>query len=211
MKIVKVKKINKLKKLQNKYDLMIKKNHNFFANGILVHNSSATYIFQHQTMGKAFRVCSRNLELAEDENNIYWKVAKQYDLKNKLEKLNLDLAIQGEIFGEGLQKNPLKIKGHQFNVFLIKDLLRGTWLDWEETENICKVLGLATVPVLAIYTWKTLPSFTELQEIANKLVYPLGGHSEGMVLRTKKPVPSFALEKDWWSVKIMNEPYDTKK
>ena len=39
MKLVKIKSINKIKSDSKRYDIETKTHHNFFANGILVHNS----------------------------------------------------------------------------------------------------------------------------------------------------------------------------
>jgi len=73
-------------------------------------------------------VCSRNLVLREDASSIYWKIANQYDLKNVVPE---GLAIQGEIVGEGIQGNPLKLKGQELYVFYMYDitLSKYTWLD----------------------------------------------------------------------------------
>ena len=173
--------------------------------------TSATYAYNKQTMHNSFRVCSRNLELDRDEENVYWKIAKQYQIEEKLKENNLFLAIQGEIVGEGIQKNPLKLKGQHFYVFLIKNLEESRWLSWEEIENICKQLKLQTVPVVARYRKDELPHTSDLQIFANRLTYSNGGHAEGMVLRTAEPIYSNSLAKSWWSLKFMNEPYDSKK
>jgi RNA ligase (TIGR02306 family) len=171
--------------------------------------TSATYIYDSST--QKFRVCSRNLELEKDEKNTYWKIAEQYDLENKLKSLCLNVAIQGEIVGENIQKNPLKIKGQHFYVFLIKDLTNNCWYTWEDTVSLCEKLGLVTVPIVAHYRKDELPEFSDLQIFTNRLEYPNGGYAEGIVLRTKTPIYSNALAKNWWSLKIMNEPYDSKK
>ena len=69
--------------------------------------SSATfYIYNNE-----FGVCSRNLELLEDAANSFWKVARQMDIENKLRALNGNYAIQGELVGEGIQGNKLRLKG----------------------------------------------------------------------------------------------------
>ena len=173
--------------------------------------TSVTYAYNKQTMQNAFRVCSRNLELDRDEESVYWKMVKQYQIEEKLKENNLFLAIQGEIVGEGIQKNPLKLKGQHFYVFLIKNLEKSRWLNWEETENICNRIGLSTVPVVARYRKSELPHISDLQIFANRLTYSNGGHAEGMVLRTANPIYSNSLAKSWWSLKFMNEPYDSKK
>lgn len=172
--------------------------------------TSATYIYDMQSVN-SFRVCSRNLELEKDEKNTHWKMVEQYNLENELGYHGLSVAIQGEIVGENIQKNPLKIKGQKFYVFLIKDLIHNCWYSWDETVKICEKLKLETVPVVARYRKEELPEISDLQIFANRLQYQNGGHAEGMVLRTAKPIYSNALAKDWWSLKFMNEPYDSKK
>jgi len=54
-----------------------------------------------------FGVCSRNIELVEGETT-QWRIAKELDLINKIPD---NFALQGELVGEGIQGNPLKIKG----------------------------------------------------------------------------------------------------
>jgi len=102
-----------------------------------------------------FGVCSRNLDLREDENQTHWKLAKQLDIKNKLISLNRNLAIQGEVIGEGVQGNPYKILGQKLFVFNIFDIDNHEYLPKLETEDIVKKLELDSVPV--IYTDFNLP------------------------------------------------------
>ncbi len=173
--------------------------------------TSATYAYNKQTMQNAFRVCSRNLELERDEENTYWKIANQYQIEEKLKEHNLFLAIQGEIVGESIQGNPMKLKGQHFYVFLIKDLEENRWLSFDEMVEVCNKIGLQTVPVVARYRNDELPHISDLQIFANRLTYSNGGHAEGMVLRTVNPIYSNTLAKSWWSLKFMNEPYDSKK
>lgn len=83
-----------------------------------VDGTSATFIKD----GDKLRVCSRNMELVynpEDNTNTYNKIANELDLVNKLPD---GAVIQGEIFGEGIQKNPLKIRGTRLRVFNTKNL-----------------------------------------------------------------------------------------
>ena len=63
-----------------------------------------------------FGICSRNLDLKvneENENNQFIKTAKELDIENKLHQLKdhfgFNLALQGELVGPGIQKNPLQL------------------------------------------------------------------------------------------------------
>lgn len=117
MKIEKIKSIKKIDVKLKRYDLETK-NHNFFANDILIHNSSATFFFNDGQFG----VCSRNLWLEEVEDDAYWSTAKELKINEILKTLNLNVALQGELAGEGIQKNKLELKGKHFFIFNIWDI-----------------------------------------------------------------------------------------
>jgi RNA ligase (TIGR02306 family) len=70
----------------------------------------------------AFGVCGHNWELRETESNTLWKIAKAIKIKEALIDIGRNIAVQGELMGEGIQKNKLKIKGHKFYVFKIWDI-----------------------------------------------------------------------------------------
>lgn len=174
--------------------------------------TSATFVHNEQTINKhAFRVCSRNLELAWDEKNTYCRIATQYNLPEKMRQHGIYAAIQGEIIGESIQGNNLGIKGQEFRVFLARNTITGNWLTWDELKDMCKTLGIPVVREIARYRRGELPTPGELQELVNELRYSDKSFAEGAVLRTVSPISSNALNKSWWSVKIMNEPYDMKK
>jgi RNA ligase (TIGR02306 family) len=96
-----------------------------------------------------FGVCSRNLDLKRDEKQTHWKVAIENNLEEKLTKLGRNLAIQGEIIGEGIQKNRYKIKGHKLYVFNIFDIDNYEYLTKKEKVELCNELGLDMVPVIS--------------------------------------------------------------
>jgi RNA ligase (TIGR02306 family) len=111
-------------------------------------------------------VCSRNLELKEDDDNTYCKTAKELNIKEKLLNLRRNIAIQGEIIGEGIQKNPYKLKGQYFRVFNTFNIDEFEYYSKEETELFCEFLKLETVPVLS--RSYTLPeTVSELLENVN--------------------------------------------
>ena len=160
-----------------------------------------------------FRVCSRNLELRETEGNAFWQVARNYRLEEVMHEQDVEYAIQGEVCGPGIQGNPMKLKSLSLFVFLIKDLTSDKWLPWEDTVEFCNTHSIPLVEELfKIAHYHDLPRWDELQAIANNTKYDNGKtNAEGLVLRTTTPIHSKVLGKAWWSVKIMNEPYDVKK
>ena len=71
--------------------------------------SSMTVFFKDDQMG----VCSRNLELKEDDTNTFWKVAKTFPC----EPNGQEGAVQGELVGPGIQGNPYRLTEHKMYVF----------------------------------------------------------------------------------------------
>ncbi|MGB0431866.1 MAG: RNA ligase (ATP), partial [Bacteroidia bacterium] len=69
--------------------------------------SSVTYYYNNGQFG----VCSRNLDLEETTENTLWIKARELDIENKLKSLGGNFALQGEMVGEGIQSNKLKLKG----------------------------------------------------------------------------------------------------
>jgi RNA ligase (TIGR02306 family) len=68
-------------------------------------------------------VCSRNLDLKIDqEGNSFVNMAKSSGLIEAITKLNRNIAVQGELYGEGIQGNNEGIVGHKFAVFDIFDI-----------------------------------------------------------------------------------------
>ncbi|MHA4809934.1 RNA ligase (ATP) [Flavitalea flava] len=107
--------------------------------------SSATYFLNKGEFG----VCSRNMELLEDTANSFWKVARDLDIETKLRSLNGNYAIQGELIGEGIQCNRLKIKGQTVRFFNAFDIDRFVYLPLSEFQDLFQMLDLPTVPILS--------------------------------------------------------------
>lgn len=110
-----------------------------------IDGSSATFFFKDGTFG----VCSRNLELLEDAENSLWKVASQMDVENKLSSVGYNIAIQGELIGEGIQSNKLKLKGQTIRFFNAFNIDKFEYLSFEPFINLMNTLELPTVPVIS--------------------------------------------------------------
>lgn len=83
-----------------------------------------------------FGVCSRNQELRETEDNTFWKVARQNNMEKKLRSLGRNIALQGELIGEGIQGNHEKIKGHEFYLYDIYLIDEGRHATVDERTSI---------------------------------------------------------------------------
>lgn len=144
--------------------------------------SSVTYFKKDGVFG----VCSRNLELLETEGNTQWRLAREMDLENKLPD---GFAIQGELVGEGIQKNPLGLIGQKVFFYNVYKIEWTKYLDYEDMIQFLVGLGVSIVPVLD--TDYALPKTVE--EI---LTYAEGRSSlnpnverEGVVIRSKNERP----------------------
>lgn len=96
----------------------------------------------------SFGVCSRNLWLKKQNDSTWWTIAKQHDLEKKMKSLGRNIAIQGEIIGEGIQKNKYKITGIEFYAFSAFDIDKKRYLNREEKKDLFskECLDLKTVP-----------------------------------------------------------------
>lgn len=97
-----------------------------------------------------FGVCSRGLELLEDDKNTYWQMAHKYDIESKLRKLGRNIALQGETIGAGIQKNKYQFKDSErdLRLFNIYDIDKSEYVGYKEFTELAKQLGIPTVPVI---------------------------------------------------------------
>jgi len=113
-----------------------------------VHGTSLTVFVN----GEEYGVCSRNLELKEDETNTYWRIVKSYDLINKIKSTGRNLAFQGEGYGYGISGNLYKLQDQRFMLYNIFDIKQGAYLLPQEAYTLCKELGVPHVPLVCVGT-----------------------------------------------------------
>jgi len=149
--------------------------------------SSATFYFRNGEFG----VCSRNLELIETENNTFWKVARILDLENKMRNFGINISIQGELIGEGIQGNPYKIKGQTVRFFNVFDIDLGEYHSLSMMKKTLNGMELETVPILDEFF--TLPDTIDelLQYADSKSKLNPDFWREGVVIRTLDRKKSF--------------------
>lgn len=161
-----------------------------------LHGSSMTVYLD---SNNEFHVCSRNLDLKEDQNNSYWKMARMLDLENKMKEHNLQgYAIQGELIGEGINGNQYK-KQLEFYVFDIFTEQYG-YLKPTDVENTAEDLDLFHAPVLdtsfEIKSEDTVQSLLQLAEGKSKLN---DSEREGFVFKSlEDPNLSFKVVSNKW-------------
>ena len=133
----------RIQNLASEYEEMRK--HTYYVTEKL-DGSSATFYYNNGEFG----VCSRNLELLETEGNTFWKVARELDLENKMREygVNVNISVQGELIGEGIQGNPYKIKGQTVRFFNLFHIDLQEYDSLSIFQSLMSDLGLETVPVL---------------------------------------------------------------
>lgn len=95
-----------------------------------------------------FGVCSRNLDLKRSETNSLWKAAANQKLESILNSCYTDIAIQGELIGEGIQGNPYKIKGQKFFLFDVYLITKGRYMTPKERQDFAKERDISHVPIM---------------------------------------------------------------
>ena len=166
-----------------------------------IDGSSATYYIKDDEFG----VCSRNLELYEDSENSFWKVARELDIEKKLRSLKGNYALQGELVGESIQSNTLKLRGQTvffFNVFNIDEY---RYLDYKEFITILKSIDLKPVPLVQD-NYILAKDTNKLVELSiGKSLINKDGWREGIVIRsiTEKRVDSG----ERFSFKVVNPKF----
>lgn len=101
-----------------------------------------------------FGVCSRTLELKENENNTLWQMARKYNLENILKEEDLDLAIQGEVIGDGIQGNKYKLPKNERRLYIFNIFNINSYQYWNhnDVQKFCQKHNLLTVPQLNTIT-----------------------------------------------------------
>lgn len=138
-------------------------------------------------------VCSRNQELKETESNTFWRVTKANKLMEALDTLGRDLALQGELIGEGIQGNPHKIKGQNFFLFDILNLEKFEYLSVTARGEVLKELSrqgfdIKTVPLVGHVSLNLYKSTEEILAAANSQD---GIFREGLVFKRMDGAFSF--------------------
>jgi len=149
--------------------------------------SSVTYYVKDGVFG----VCSRNLDLLEDENNTMWKFAITTGLRERMVGLGKNIAVQGEIIGEGIQGNPYKRIGQTVKIFNGFDIDKYEYLSLDSLLELTKVLELKTVPILDLDF--TLPETIDdlLLMAEGKSILNIKTEREGLVIRSHDRKISF--------------------
>lgn len=169
-----------------------------FEQSVKLDGSSMTVIFE-RGVGA---VASRNWELRETEGNTLWKVARRNRFIEAMEKLGRNIALQGEIMGEGIQGNNEGIKGQEFYLYNIWDIDRQCYVSPQERTEIVNQLTqfgatIAHVPILDKITFSENVTVEDILAMADgkSLFAP---NREGLVFKREDGKFSFKAISNWY-------------
>lgn len=155
--------------------------------------SSVTYYLKDGEFG----VCSRNLELKESEGNAYWKVAREFQIEEKLRKFGKNIALQGELVGFGINGNSLKLSSVTVFFFNVFDIDKYSYLNFGDFLAVIQILGVQNVPILA----REQPLFDDIpvlieMSIGKSMINP-EVQREGIVIRPVKEKVDLQMSNDF--------------
>lgn len=180
-----------------------------------IDGTSTTFTMKRGKFGKYdFYVCSRNVVFDKPEKscyydtNVYLEMAEKYDVENILKKIldeNKDfewITLQGETYGESIQKRDYSLKGHDFAGFNFITSLDGRW-NSKQAAAFVGQYGIPWVPILDDNF--ILPdTVEELLTIATDSSVIDGGMREGIVLRSQDGSQSFKAVSNEFLMKYHN-------
>lgn len=169
-----------------------------------IDGTSATYYID--SCGKLI-CCSRN---KKTNNALYVDIAHKYDLHNKM-LIYPFIALQGEIYGKGVQNNYLNIVDKKIMFFSAYNIIEKRYLNFDEFNLLMIELDLPTVPIIKY----------DIEKI-NKLLMDYNQNQDNMILlnylldlanqkypNTKNPMEGIVLSTfdDAIKLKIINNNY----
>jgi len=166
--------------VSNRYD-METETHNYFCNGVLVHNCNARFVHD----GEKLHVGSRTRWLTTEERNTWADAATRYELAGKIAQAP-GLVFFGETYGNNtdMPYGVTRAKtGDEVRFFDIWDSNTGTFLDHDMFVATCTRLSLDMAPELCRGTWSE-GEFEKLAPLAEGKTTLGGGHvREGFVIK----------------------------
>ncbi|MFA5048377.1 MAG: RNA ligase family protein [Patescibacteria group bacterium] len=153
---------------------------------IKVDGTSSTFCYDNE-----FCACSRNWKKRDNETNIYWKMARKYNLQEVLK--DKMVAIQGEIAGPGIQQNRLRLLELDLFVFDIFDIKKGRYFGLNDMLDFCEANKLRTVPIESIIVGNEISPLSTWIKRAEGIYEGTDQQREGIVIRPLVPTYSSTL------------------
>ena len=148
-----------------------------------------------------FYICSRNVVFDKPDKacfydtNVYTEMAEKYNVEAVLQKIlknrpDLEwVTLQGETYGQGIQKREYSLKEHNFMGFNFITSAEGRW-DSKRASKLMMGFGIPWVPIID-ENFILPDTVDELLAIATGDSVVDGGMREGLVFRSQDGVQSF--------------------
>lgn len=151
-----------------------------------------------------FGVCSRNLQLKIEgnENNAFVKTAISLGLEEKLKQMDVgNVALQGELIGEGIQGNPYKLQGLHYYVYNVYSIDEQGYFYPRFAKYLCNDHDINYVPSLESGVSidcgvDDLLSIADGMSVLNK-----NTRREGLVFKSEDNTFSFKTISNQWLLK----------
>lgn len=127
-------------------------------------------------------VCSRNLELKQNEDNAFWRIALDYDIHKKIRAYGKNIAVQGELIAPNIQGNYEKVTKPEFYVFDVFDIDKQEYMLPKERQEFCKLLDIPHVPIID-KSFAMINSVDNLLDMAEGDGMNKGVKREGLVFK----------------------------
>ena len=171
-----------------------------------IDGTSTTFTMKGHGKKRQFYICSRNVVFDKPDKkcfydtNVYVEMAEKYNIEAKIAKIldsapNLEfITIQGETYGEGIQKRDYSFNEHNFMAFNLiygyKDGSVKRFNPIEMTNMLLHDYGIPCVPVVSEHF--VIPeTCDELLVMAEGASWVDGGMREGLVFRSYDGTKSF--------------------
>lgn len=178
----------RIQNLYNKYHEQYKDT--VFTATMKLDGSSMTVYYKDGEVG----VCSRNMDLIEDDNNTFWKTAKSYELLNALKLYGKNIALQGELMGPGVQGNREALFVHHFYVFNVWNIDEQRYMTEQEENSIwLKLVDCGSIIDVVPHLQHNFPFQLTLPELlkASEIESMFHDVAEGIVYQTLDRTFSF--------------------
>lgn len=144
-----------------------------------IDGTSTSFSFYKDKGRLKFMVCSRNVvQTTPDKqnyysdfglDNVYWEMALKYDIEKKMRQMFKEvgaqhhITIQGETYGEGIQKNKYNLKGRNLAIFNF--YVDGKYMNPRDMRALMDKYELPLVPLVS-YDYVLPDTFEELMEFS---------------------------------------------
>ena len=171
-----------------------------------IDGTSTTFTMRGRGKKREFYICSRNVVFDKPdkkcfyETNVYTEMAEKYNIEEKMSQIMADypeldyVTIQGETYGEGIQKRDYRMKEHNFMAFNLifgaKDCPPSRFNPVKMTNILLHKYGIPCVPIVS-ESFIIPETCEELLIMAEGESIIDGGMREGLVFRSADGAKSF--------------------